>query len=470
MARVAAQKTALPHNHPLHHPLKKRQVEACQRIYALWGVWPWELLVPIVMFDGTIYNLERPQDWSDNILDTLRKLALSTTLGHAVARIGHHAAQLKVGRISVRLAKAATMECETERERTPPNPKAGSGPILNRRNKKTLLLGADHQTRKANREDAARQLVSSRSSTPQSDGSSAMSPGAGDAYFYNASSRSDHSAWADLTLPKLHDASLQYKTLPFHSGAQQPTTHYTNSVNGLGISLTGNTKPGSSSTASFPFDLPNNYKRKTSPTLREQASLPVMLEHTTLPKRQTRTAAEPRLPGLVRLPSMSSCIELTPPTSPASPLEFSSSPLQDASSTFSPSTYTAAAEAIANLQRANSIESHQSSLHRNHLDTRRHLPPIITAGSSESVRLPPMLSHTHQRPHSYHCSSATYGTPIGTTAAATPQQQQKQQQYSPPALAPLKRPALPSRSVSSSNPAPAVPRGGDSRMTLSFLM
>ncbi|KAH7014312.1 uncharacterized protein B0I36DRAFT_369282 [Microdochium trichocladiopsis] len=333
MARVAAQKTALPHNHPLHRPLKKRQAEACQRIHALWGVWPWELLIPVAMYERSSssntttssssksphqYDLEHPQDWSDNILDTLRKLALSTTLQHAIVRIGYHAALLKVSRLSVRLAKAVTTECEVERERTPPNPKAGSGPIVNRRNKKSSLSAAGSpegpeaapresragvtglrhgsdpsrslpsmplsSRRRTDPETMVMHLMSPRSSTPPSEGG-ARSPDARGLYSGSMTDRyqqqqqqqhrhsvAQHDAspprgsyrdWPGLVLPNLHEAGLQHKP---HSGPRQPAlSPITTTATGLTTPLSEDGPPGSHPGQIVPRSSPFAFS-KCSPT------------------------------------------------------------------------------------------------------------------------------------------------------------------------------------------------------------
>ncbi|KAH7012062.1 uncharacterized protein B0I36DRAFT_369899 [Microdochium trichocladiopsis] len=109
MARVRAHKMASP------PPLKKRSDR---------------------QMHASVYM---PSDWSDNILDTLRKLALSTALQHAIVRVGYHAALLKISRLFVRLARTVTTEVQNRAGAHPPNLKAVLGPIINRRNKKSSL-------------------------------------------------------------------------------------------------------------------------------------------------------------------------------------------------------------------------------------------------------------------------------------------------------------------------------------------
>jgi len=334
MARVAATKTALPHNHPLQRPLKKRQAEACQRIHALWGVWPWELLISVVMYEfssssnATVpssslrpyrYELEHPQEWSDNILDSLRKLALSTTLQHAVARLGFHAALLKVSRLSVRLTKAVTTECEVEREHTPPNLKAGSGPIINRRNKKTLLsktgspeasgaiLNRDRHyilsrsdsmhertlsTRRKTDPEALRlQLISPRSSASPAEGA-ARSPEVGavecssegqqrHAYQFpqrhsfpqsgGPASGPSHRQWPGLTLPNLHETGLQNRAHAVtHQSVSSPVTTGLITPLSEDASLSDlarqETMGSYSSNSRFPFSGSRSSSSSTSPT------------------------------------------------------------------------------------------------------------------------------------------------------------------------------------------------------------
>lgn len=384
MARVAAPKTALPHNHPLQRPLKKRQAEACQRIHALWGVWPWELLISVVMYELQSssnvtasssprpyrYQLEHPQEWSDNILDTLRKLALSTTLQHAVARLGFHAALLKVSRLSVRLTKAVTTECEVEREHTPPNLKAGSGPIVNRRNKKTLLSSSGSpeasdtvldrdQHYILNQPDSMHQMTpSTRRKTDPEEGQQHRAYQFPHRHSFSQpngpASGPSHRQWPSLTLPNLHEIGPRHRP---HAATHQPafsptTTGLITPISedaslsglagheGLGVCNSNsnsrfpfpNSQPSSSSTSPTrqSMDEDEQRKRKTSPTVRDAMASKLNdlsvsdapysrphahhhTEETLLAKRQRRTLPH----GFAQLRTLR--VELTPPTSPSSP-------------------------------------------------------------------------------------------------------------------------------------------------------
>ncbi|KAI0469754.1 hypothetical protein GGR56DRAFT_679081 [Xylariaceae sp. FL0804] len=64
--------TALPPDHPLGPAPAEKTLQAVRRLHQVWGVWPWDL-----------FASNNPEHWSVHLAESLRTLAVLTTLDHA---------------------------------------------------------------------------------------------------------------------------------------------------------------------------------------------------------------------------------------------------------------------------------------------------------------------------------------------------------------------------------------------------
>ncbi|KAI1396610.1 hypothetical protein F4819DRAFT_122398 [Hypoxylon fuscum] len=119
---------ALPADHPLKRPVSSRNKQTAQRIYQLWGIWPWQLF--------SASSPHTPSIWTDNLLDKLKTIALCTTLAHARQLLDANLADGQA--LSISALNAVIDTCK-EASDTPHNPV-----IRNRKRKRDRNIVVQH--------------------------------------------------------------------------------------------------------------------------------------------------------------------------------------------------------------------------------------------------------------------------------------------------------------------------------------